>query len=645
MWSKIRLSHDVAPNWRNKKRRKLSEESLVRIRLAVMRGLIVALFVVLLGQLWKLQIVQGEQYRERAEHNRLRLMPVLGPRGVIYDRYGNLLARNIPSFTVSVVPAALPKVGKEQVFSRLSQLLNMPQDKIAELVGDRRAQEAPFTPVPIKTNVEQTTAFIVEEQHPSLPGVVLEIEPIRQYIEGPVMSAILGYVGRIQDTQYQSLQDKGYSVNDKLGQAGVEAVWESELRGTPGIEEYEVDSTERRVGTIQAANPVPGNNLVLSIDIDLQRKMTEVMKQTMGDSRYAVAVALNPQTGEVLGLVSLPSYDDNLFSSGISQADLDALLKDPSLPLVNHAISSLFPPGSIFKTVTGSAALQEGVATPSTLITCPGVTYIGSVYDPSVSYPLKCYAAHGTIDFIQAIALSCDTYFYYLGGGMKQKGYTQIDGLGIERLAKYARDFGLGAPTGIDLPGESQGIVPDDKWKRETIKEPWVIGDTYNMSIGQGFLTATPLQMANIVATVANGGTLYKPQVVREVVDRNGNVIRPFTKQVIRQVPVSRDNLEIIRRGMREAVQGTYGTAREAQVPGIVVAGKTGTAEFGQLDPKTGNYPTHGWFFGFAPYDNPQIAIVVFHELGRGNATAAPAAGQILKYYFEKQAAKQPEPK
>lgn len=616
--------------WKSKKRPRWDEATLLHFRFVALRGAIVLLFVILLAQLWRLQVVESRTFQLRAEHNRLRVDTISPPRGVIYDRNGVQLVSNIPSFAVVLVPADLPPSRDERrsLFRELAQMLRMELWRIQEEVEAREAQRDLYTPLTIQTNVPRELAFAVAENSYRLPGVHVQIEATRGYPYGPLISHILGYVGRISAEEYATLQERGYELNDRVGKTGVEATFESMLRGVPGRETIETTAEGKKVRSLGIVPPRPGANLHLTIDLDLQKKMAEVMEKSMGPSRHAAAMALNPKSGEVLGMVSIPSYDNNLFSRPLSGDDLQRLLEDPRRPLLNHAIGGAFPPGSSFKVVTGAAALQEGVASAATQIVSAGQIAVASQYDPSTVYVFKDWAALGLLDFNRAIALSSDVYFYHLAGG-----YQNFTGLGIERLAHYTRAFGLGQRSGIALPGETTGLVPDPQWKREQWKEIWLLGDTYHFGIGQGFMMATPLQMANVVASIANGGTLWKPQVVREVVSAEGQVVRPFAREAIRALPVHPGHLATIRRGMRDAV--ATGTATTAQVPGVQVAGKTGTAEFGQQDPRTGAYTTtHGWFISFAPYDDPEIALVVFHEQGQGALTAAPAAKEILRHYF-----------
>lgn len=620
---------DMRKRWHVHRPRKAKEAQVLTVKFIGLRLLIVLLFAILVAQLWRMQIVEGKQYQVRAEHNRLRLLPLRPTRGVLYDRNGVILARNVPSFTAAIVPADLPEEKQSEVSAKLGTLLDMAPEEINDLVNQRRAQRHLFSPVPIKERIDRDTAFILEERDAELPGVQVLIDTTRQYTEGMSTSQVLGYVGRISAQEYAQLRDAGYELNDRIGKTGVELTLEEHLRGKPGKEQIEVNAAGRKLGTLERAEAQAGNNLILTLDLDLQKRVTEILAAGMGQSKHAIAIAMNPQTGEILTLVSLPTYDNNIFSTSISREMLAELLEDPRRPLVNRAIGGLYPPGSIFKIVNGLAALQEGVATPQTKIFSSGEITVPNKYDPSIIYTFYDWAPLGMLDFYQGVARSSDIYFYYLAGG-----YKEFRGLGVERLSNYARAFGLGQPTGIDLHGEAKGLVPDERWKSEVKREPWLTGDTYNYGIGQGYLLTTPLQMLSVVATVAADGTIMKPQIVREIVDADGNIVAPFAPQSISKLPISRANLTVMREGMRQAVE--WGTATRAKVPGVQVAGKTGTAEHGVPDPRTGKYPTHAWFLSFAPYENPEIALVVFLESGNGAYDAAPIASKILRYYFER---------
>ncbi len=642
-----------------------------RLRIVIFRVAILLIFLGLVVQLWYLQVVQWQKYLLQADRNRFRLVSIDAPRGIIYDRHGNILVRNKPSFTVTIVPADLPEdeAEREAVFARLSTLLDIPVSRPSQVPSGRvpvalaappefslqpgikemveQGRGAPFLPVRIATNVEREIAFIIEEEHLDLPGVHVQIEPIRQYISGDLTSHIIGYVGRIPGERAEEYIKRGYDPNsDRVGLTGVELTFEDELRGRKGRKHIEVDVAGREIRTVGEPEPArPGHNLILTIDLELQRAMEGALYQGIkaAGSKAGVAIAMNPQTGEILGMVSLPGYDNNLFAEGISVGDYERLSSDPHHPLVNHAISGLYPPGSTFKIVPAAAALQEGIVTPETQFTCEGILWLPNKYfpdDPEQAQPFYCWihkwGKHGPINLISGIAQSCDIYFYIVSGG-----FRDFEGLGLERLAEYAHLFGFGELTGIDLPGENAGLVPTRKWKRLTYSEIWVTGDTYNMAIGQGFLLATPLQILNATAAVANGGTLYRPQIVYQVTDAEGRVLRSFTPEVIRQIPVSQENLALVREGMKAAVE--WGTAMNAHIPWVSVAGKTGTAEYftdenndGYPDrDRQGNLPTHAWFTAFAPAEDPEIALIVLVEGGgEGSDIAAPIAAQILQHYF-----------
>jgi len=641
-----------------------------KLRIVTFRVIVLLVFVGLAAQLWYLQVVQGQQYLLQSDRNRFRLVSIDAPRGIIYDRHGNILVRNKPSFTVTIVPADLPddEAEQEAVFARLSALLDIPVSRPSQVPSGRMAvaeaapefslrpgikemidqgRGVPFLPVRIATNVEREIAFIMEEEHLNLPGVHVQIEPIRQYVSGDLTSHIMGYVGRIPGESAEEYISRGYDpYSDRVGLTGVELALEDELRGHKGRKHIEVDVAGREIRTVGEPEPAqPGHNLVLTIDLELQRAMEGALYQGMSaaGSKAGVAIAMNPQTGEILGMVSLPRYDNNLFAEGISVEDYERLSSDPHYPLVNHAISGLYPPGSTVKIVPAAAALQEGLVTPEMQFTCEGTLWLPNKYfpdDPEQAQPFYCWihkwGKHGPVNLISGIAQSCDIYFYIVGGGLRE-----FEGLGLEHLADYAHLFGFGERTGIELPGENAGLVPSRKWKRLTYSEIWVTGDTYNIAIGQGFLLVTPLQMLNATVAVANGGILYRPQIVYQVTDAEGRVLRSFAPEVIREIPVSQENLALVKQGLRAAVE--WGTAMNAYLPWVSVAGKTGTAEYftdenedGYPDRDSkGNLPTHAWFTAFAPVEDPEIALVVLVEGGgEGSDTAVPIASQILQHYF-----------
>ncbi len=647
----------------------MNESRFVRIRFALFRSAVLLGFVVLVLRLWQLQVVSSAEFQRDADRNRFRLVPVDAPRGILYDRAGRMLVRNVASFSVSVVPAGLPEDAPERqaVLGRLGELLGMPVDasqqegtlpagelasvpvrgakgpSIEQILQERTV--SPYAPVKIANNVDRQVAFIIEEEHLKLPGAIVEAEPLRQYVNGPLTAHILGYIGRIPSEQledYVGDEKLGYEPDDLVGLTGVELMMEDVLRGTKGQKHIEVDAFEREVAVIASQPPVQGDSVMLTIDVELQRVAEEALREGMrqAGSSVGVVAAMDPRSGEILTMVSLPSYDNNLFSGGISYEDYTELGSDKNHPLVNHAISGQYPPGSSFKIIPASAALQEHVIDRSTTIKCEGILLLPNKYypdDPTQAQKFRCWVptGHGSLNIIGALLNSCDIFFYEVAGG-----YRDFVGLGIERLGEYMHMFGFGEPTGIGLSGEAAGLVPSDRWKRQNYGESWVTGDTYNAGIGQGFVLATPLQMLNVAAAIANGGTLYRPQLVYQVTDSQGQVVKSLVPEVIRKLDISAENLAIVREGMREAV--VRGTAWRAQMSGLAVAGKTGTAEFPAVDEqgmlirdKEGHLLTHAWFVAFAPYEDPQIAIVVFLEAGgEGAVKAVPVAARILRYYF-----------
>ncbi|MBS3783594.1 MAG: penicillin-binding protein 2 [Anaerolineae bacterium] len=644
------------------------------LRVALLGFLVLAIFAAFTRRLWHFQFVQGQAYQQEAEEQSTGLVTTSASRGIVYDRVGEQLVRNVPSFYVSVVPDYLPDdtQAAEDVLIRLAVLLDMPYvpqeaegeglrevvlDQLAAWLADFSYEEdpaqalhrglngirnvAPYRPIVIERNVEREKALLVAQETSSLPGVSVEVESVRDYPYGPLLSQILGYLLPIPEEREQTYRDQGYDpATDRVGGAGVEATYEEALKGTKGQQVVEEDVLGRVLRVVEErAAPVPGDNVYLTIDLDLQRATEEALRRGLGESLSprGVAIAMNPQTGEILAMVSLPTYDNNIFAEGVSQSDWERW-QDPHRPLINHAVSDAVPPGSVFKIVVASAALQEGVLTPRTQFHCPGRIVVPNKYypnDPGQAQPFYCWneAGHGALDVVGGLAQSCDVFFYKTGGGFEE---TDFVGLGVGRIAEYARLFGLGEPTGVRLPAESGGLVPTSDWKRLTIGESWSTGDTYNLSIGQGYLEVTPLQMLNAVNVVANGGTLYRPQIVHHTSEADGETTEAFEPDIVHTVPVSREHLSLVQEGMEGAV--SYGTAaRRGQIEGLRIAGKTGTAQFCD-DIMCGvgfEQPEHAWFAAYAPIEEPEISVIVYlYNGGEGSTMAVPVAQDILAYYF-----------
>jgi penicillin-binding protein 2 len=625
--------------------------------------LIIVAFAVLAYQLYQIQIVQYDYYRVAADTNRFRIVSTSAPRGVIYDRNGKLLVHNEPSFNVSIVPIDLPAESQDQVLQKLAALIDAPLDTslesdapdalgslasdvsrsfisptrkpgLRELVNEGRASD-PYSAVLAKADVPRSIAFVLQERALEFPGIRVGIDPIRKYPEGTLTSQILGYVGHIPREQYDVYKAQGYEQTDLVGLSGLELIYEDQLRGQSGQQHVEVDANGNVV-RVQDEEPArPGNDLFLSLDVDFQSKVQAALEKGMAAShaKQGVAIVENPNNGEILAMVSLPSYDDNLFASGIKLTDYQRLSQDPLLPLVDQAISGQYPPGSTFKLVAASGALQEGVIDDKMTLFDPGVIYVPNKYfpdDPKLAQPFYNWfrQGFGALPLREAIAQSCDTCFYKLVGG-----YTDFPTpLGQTLESDYARLFGFGSQLGIDLPGEAPGVVPDPAWKKRIRNEAWVTGDTYNMAIGQGDVLATPLQVLNMTSVVANGGYVYRPHLVREIVNADGTLTNTLSAQVVRHLPIDPRYFQIVRDGMRGAV--THGTAWKANLADIEVAAKTGTAEY--YGPRVNGYlPTHAWFTAFAPFDKPQVAVVVLVVGGgEGSEVAAPVVANILRAYF-----------
>ena len=615
-----------------------------RLRLYLMIAAVAIGFVILTAQLYRMQVLLGDDYRVRADNNRFRLSAIEAPRGVIYDRNRVLLARNRPTYTIGIIEADLP-AQPEPVYRRLGSLLGVQSAEIRRIFEGRRGDR--FTLVPIRTNVPEDLAFIVEERHRELPGVHVVVQPNREYLTGSLASHVIGYTGPITEEQYSSLEEDQhgrYGINDRIGQTGIEGAYERELRGIPGERRMEVDAAGREVRVLEVDEPASGRNLVLSIDVELQKLATELLSARLDQFGTASVVALEPNTGQILALVHLPAYDDNQFSRGITEQELNALLNDARKPLMNGAISAAYAPGALFTLITSAAALQEGIVKPDTRIPCAGGLIVPSRLDPTVGTRFNDNGVFGEQDVVGALANQCRTFFYLAGGGDPD---GKSDGLGVEGLTRYARMFNLGSASGIALDGEAKGFIGSPEWKKEQHDEVWYKGDTYRMATGEEGLLVTPLQVANVIATIANGGTLYRPQLIREFEEtetRGASRRIAVPAEPVRRIDVAPEHLAILREGLRAATQtgrtphgSDYnGVARAAGGPDVDVAGLVASVEYAPPAKKDDPPQTHGWFAGFGPYEQPKIALVVFLERGRGEEDAAAIGRQILHDYLER---------
>jgi penicillin-binding protein 2 len=584
-------------------------------RLKIFRAIVFLFFVLLAARAFYLQIARGGYYGELSRENRVRAIVIKAPRGIIYDRSGQKLVNNVPSFDLIAIPADISKDQnlRKQEMGDIAEIFSMNTQNVEVIIGSQ--SENSMNPVLIKENVSQDESLIFAEKNLLLKGFVLEQTAVRQYEDGPYFSSFIGYSGKISKDDLAL--HPNYLMTDYIGKTGVEYGYEKNLRGVNGKQEVEVDSSGNIKKDFGITEPVPGSDLVLGVDADLQKKLQDSLQAKLDETgtKTASAVAIDPRNGEVLAMVNLPSYDNNLFAKGISADDYQKLMSDPDKPMFNRSISGEYPPGSTFKPLVAAAALQEGIVNPGTTLDCPSAINIGSYRFPD-------WKTHGLTDIRKAIAESVDIFFYAIGGG-----WGDISALGIDKIQQYADKFGLGRKLGVDIPGEASGLIPTQQWKQEKIGERWYLGDDYHCAIGQGFVTATPLQLANMTASIANGGTVFQPHFVDSIkkVDGSMEKVNPV---VLNKNFISAANLQVVREGMRQTVLS--GTAQPLKDLPVEVAGKTGTAQFG-----SGNEREHGWFVSFAPYDNPTIAMAVLVEGGgEGFSTAEPVTKDVYQWYF-----------
>lgn len=566
----------------------------------------VLVIAVLIGRAAYLQIYQGEYYAGLADGNRIRIVPSMAPRGTFYDRNGELLVTNRPGFSVSLLPLTAPI--SDDVIARLSDLLKVPTDEIKTKI----AGHSGFNPIRIKTDVTPDIVSIIEEQKSQYPGVVIEVTPIRDYILKQEGAHTFGYVSEINDTELEKMKDEGYKSGDIIGKFGIEKIYDKELRGENGGQQVEVDVSGKPVQILGRKEPVPGDDLELTIDIKLQQAAEKAVDEqlTQIGAHAAAAVVMNPQTGEILAMVSRPAFDPNLFAHGISSKDWNQLNNNPYHPMDNKTITGEYPPGSTFKIVTGTAALTEGVVTPDEQIFDSGHHWIIPKGNADGE-------ALGWLNFRSALAHSDNVYFYEMGNR-----------LGIDRLEKYARMFGLGAKTGIDLPYEASGLVANRRYKEKNFDDgEWYLSETFDAAIGQGFNLVTPLQVAMVMGEIAADGKRYKPHVVNRIIAPDGSVVKDFQPELLSQLDVPEEDIKLVQDGLHDVTK--YGTAASSFRGFTVdIVGKTGTAENSQGR-------DHGWFVAYGPFDNPNVVVAVIVENGGyGSQSAVPIGRKILEAAF-----------
>ncbi|MBI4457390.1 penicillin-binding protein 2 [Candidatus Uhrbacteria bacterium] len=577
----------------------------------------------LLGRAAQVQVIRGDVYRSQAEGNRVRIVRLAAERGVMYDRNGTPLLRNVPAFFAAVTPADLPRTVSERraIIGRLAEIIDADPDEIEKSIAEFRGSSSA---IPVGRELPHAKAIELKIDSLGLPGISLEVALRRDYLASkttPSLSHLLGYMGKVTKEDLASNDGIEYLPSDAVGRIGLERQYEATLRGRAGIKRIEVDAVGKEKAVIAEEGGVRGANLVLTVSRDLQEKAESALKAGLakfGKTRGSVIV-MSPRTGDVLAMVSEPDFDNNLFARGISSDDYRRLADNPSNPLFPRAIAGLLPPGSTFKLAVAADALEEKVATAATTIMSVGGLYVGIWYFPDWKA-----GGHGATDVTKAIAESVNTFFYIVGGG-----HEKTEGLGIDRIVSYARRFGMGSRLGIDLPGESDGFLPSIEWKNKVKGEPWYIGDTYHAAIGQGDILVTPLQIAAETAVIANRGVLVKPRIVAAVTTADGrrDVRDP---EVLNDRVVSPESAALVAKGMRRGV--TDGSGRGLADLPVPVAAKTGTAQWHSTK------APHAWFTSFAPYDKPEITVTVVVEEGEeGSRIGAQVAREIYAWYFDPQ--------
>ncbi len=597
------------------------------------------LILILFAKTFQLQFLNGKKFSALAEGNKFIIYSTQATRGVIYDKEGNQLVFNKPSFDLAYTDAEKLRTCLYQdsdsslcpefkVLKEVSIIINRDIEELKKEI-----EKSELSTVLISKNLDHQALILLEAKINSneLSGFQIRRNFVRDYKEGLSFAHLIGHIGEIGAEELKA-DPENYSIFDYIGKAGLEKSYEEILRKNSGKLRLEKDALGNVISKEIIQLPESGKSLVLWLDSDLQKKIEEEIGKVLKNvgAQKAAAVAISPKTGGVLALVSLPGFDNNLFQKGVDPQALESLLNDPLEPLFNRAISGSYLTGSTIKPLIASAVLEEKIISPQKKINCQGKITIPNPWDPSSPTIKRDWKSHGWTDMKKAIAESCNVYFYTVGGG-----YENQEGLGPTRIKKYLEFFGWGEKTGIDLPGEVKGFIPDKEWKKKTWGQGWWDGDTYNLSIGQGYLKITPLEVATGFASIANGGKLLKPQVVKSIVDSEKNTIEEFEPKVIREDFIGLENLQIVREGMREAV--TYGSSVILNSLPIKAASKTGTAELG-CD-SYGNCYYHNWVTVFAPYDDPQIVLTIVIEDVKGmQAAALPAAKGVLEWYFTREA-------
>ena len=581
---------------------------------------ILFVFALLFLRLVYLQIIKGEEYRLLSEKNAVRLKSIKSSRGLIFDRNKKLLVDNRPSFNLKIVLEDAGEV--QETVKKLADLIAVPFQELMDHIA-REGNGAVYKPITLKNDISRDQLAIVEAHKFDLPGIHIDIEPTRYYIYKKTAAHLLGYLGQINTKELKTGKYPNVKSGDSIGRYGIEKSFENYLQGKQGGRQVEVDASGRTIKILRTIEPVAGLDLNLTLDLDLQQTAEKLLENKAG-----AIVAIDPDNGDILVLASNPSFDQNDFIGGISSKKWNALMSDPGKPMVNKAIQAEYPPASTYKIITSIAALEENHINRNTTFFCPGFLKYGNrIY--------RCWNkhGHGDMNVIEGITQSCDVFYYQ--AGIK---------VGVDKLEQYAMGSGLGKKTGILLENEKKGLVPTSAWKKKLYKESWQGGETLSVAIGQGYNLVTPLQMAVLTAAVGNGGTLYRPRIVKTIKDGQGLVIKKNEPEITGGLPASKETLDIVRNGLLKVVQGERGTAGRIRLKDIEIAGKTGTAQVYSMK-KNDKRKTedlkyslrdHAWFVCYAPAKNPVIAISVLVEHGEhGSSTAAPIARALIEQYIQ----------
>ncbi len=576
----------------------------------------VVAFALIFGRLWYLQIIKGDDFRNLSENNRLRIQDIPAPRGILYDREGIPLVDSFPAFDVSLYRQDLRN--PEALIRPLSQTLSLDEEKLQVRLTAAR-EIPPSQAFKIKTNITREELALVETRRLDLPGVMVDVVIRRNYPYGPLASHVIGHLGEISQEELENEAYGGHKVGYLVGKYGVEQKYEAELMGESGGRQIEVNAMGRMMRVLGTAEPNPGNNLSLTLDLELQEAAAEALAGKSG-----AVVALDPRNGDILALVSKPDFDPNQFARGITPENWRSLIGNPARPLQNRATQGQYPPGSVFKIVTALAGLEEKVIAPDTVLSCSGAFPFGNR-----DYHCWKKEGHGRVDLRRAIVESCDVYFYQVGLR-----------LGVDRIAKYSFALGFGRPTGYPLGQEKSGLVPTSAWKLKRFRIPWQAGETLSVAIGQGFNLATPLQVASSLSALFNGGKYFQPRIVQSVRSPDGEILQEMPPLAVRNLHLNPGHVEFIREALWGVVNAPTGTGARAKIQGFDVAGKTGTSQViqkreGRTEANLPEFQDHAWFACFAPAQNPEITVVAFVEHGGGGgAVAAPVARKVMENYF-----------